>query len=173
MRRRTTTAAVGASTLLLIVGIFAVAVQGATAATTTPLSRDSSASSDHGSVQISASPGARVPVAVGANRCTEGSWDFYSIAYHPDRGTPDAGVCFVPLDDLLYICDFTADGHSAWAQVLYKGKYSRYRSRYGSGYCDVLNWNLEEFRYIGYQAEVWEGDDWLYQGGWVDSNTSA
>jgi hypothetical protein len=81
-------------------------------------------------------------------------------------------VCWEPWGDVLRICDRLADGYHVAAEVKYKGEYSRYHSRYGAGECDVRNWDLDEGRDFDYQAEVWNGNDYLYQGFWVDSDTT-
>jgi hypothetical protein len=89
------------------------------------------------------------------------------------RALPGGSVCFEPIGDILKICDQYGDGWHVAAEVKYKGDYTRYHSRYGAGQCDVRNWDLDEWEDIDYQAEIWNQDDWLYQGNWVDSDTTT
>jgi hypothetical protein len=98
----------------------------------------------------------RVTVAQAEDQCFE--WA---------QAAPGAEVCYREAGDYLYVCDLEADGYRAWAQVSYREEYSRYTTDYGAGYCTVHNWDLaSENHWIWWQAEVWNGSDYLYQSTW-------
>jgi hypothetical protein len=124
---------------------------------TVPATTAAEAAGNDSAMPNLAYPKTKVSYNTAEARCT-GAW---SYAY------PGAMVCYQASGDHLYVCDVGVDGHRAWAEVHYRGDFTRYTTDYGARYCTDHNWDLgAEGSNIGWQAEVWNGSDYLYQGDW-------